>query len=80
MQNGFFAVGIGPSADPELLALAARATGQCEFHSLWTDEHVVLVSQHASKYPYTQDGRMPLPTTCWLASASWSQEFLAQRC
>ena len=63
MQIGFFAVGIGPSAHPELLALSARAVEQCEFHSLWTGEHVVLVSQYASKYPYTQDGRMPLPTT-----------------
>ena len=63
MQIGFFAVGIGPSADPELLALAARAIEQCGFHSLWTGEHVVLVSQYASKYPYTQDGRMPLPNT-----------------
>jgi probable F420-dependent oxidoreductase len=63
MQIGFFAIGIGPSADPELLALAARAVEQCAFHSLWTGEHVVLVSQYASKYPYAQDGRMPLPTT-----------------
>ena len=63
MQIGFFAVGIGPSANPELLALTARAVEQCGFHSLWTGEHVVLVSQYASKYPYTQDGRMPLPTT-----------------
>ena len=31
MQIGFFAVGIGPSADPELLALAARAIEQCGF-------------------------------------------------
>jgi probable F420-dependent oxidoreductase len=63
MEIGFFAVGIGPSADPNLLALTARAIEQCGFHSLWTGEHVVLVSQYASKYPYSQDGRMPLPTT-----------------
>ena len=63
MQIGFFAVGIGPSANPELLARTARAVEQCEFYSLWTGEHVVLVSQYASKYPYAQDGRMPLPTT-----------------
>ena len=63
MQIGFFAVGIGPSANPELLALAARAVEQCGFHSLWTGEHVVLVSQYSSKYPYTQDGKIPAPTT-----------------
>ena len=49
MQIGFFAVGAGPSADPELLALAARAVEQCGFHSLWTGEHVVLVSQYCIK-------------------------------
>src|SRR6266849_6764990 len=63
MQIGFFAVGIGPSANPELLARTARAVEQCGFYSLWTGEHVVLVGQYASKYPYAQDGRMPLPTT-----------------
>jgi len=51
MQIGFFAVGIGPSANPELLTLTARTVEQCGFHSLWTGEHVVLVSQYASKYP-----------------------------
>ena len=51
MQIGFFAVGIGPSANPELLALTARTVEQCGFHSLWTGKHVVLVSQYASKYP-----------------------------
>lgn len=63
LEIGFFAVGIGPSADPDCLALTARAVEQGGFHSLWTGEHVVLVSQYASKYPYSQDGRMPLPTT-----------------
>ena len=62
MQIGFFAIGIGPSADPELLARAARAVEQCGFYSLWTGEHVVLVSQYGSKYPYAQDGKMPLPS------------------
>jgi probable F420-dependent oxidoreductase len=62
MQIGFFAVGIGPSADPDLLARTARAVEDCGFHSLWTGEHVVLLGQYTSKYPYTLDGRMPLPT------------------
>jgi len=50
MQIGFFAIGIGPSADPELLALAALVVEQCAFHSLWTGEHVPSWScQYASK-------------------------------
>src|SRR5713101_891594 len=63
MQIGFFAVGIGPSADPEIIALTARTVEQAGFHSLWAPEHVVLLSQYTSKYPYAQDGKLPIPNT-----------------
>jgi len=63
MKIGFFAIGIGASADPELIALIAKTTEQCGFHSLWAPEHVVLLEQYSSKYPYSQDGRLPMPTT-----------------
>jgi probable F420-dependent oxidoreductase len=63
MQIGFFAVGIGPSADPEIIALTARTAEQGGFHSLWAPEHVVLLDQYASKYPYSKDGKLPMPNT-----------------
>lgn len=63
MKIGFFAVGIGSTADPEVITLTAQTTDQCGFHSLWAPEHVVLIDQYASKYPYSTDGRLPLPTT-----------------
>jgi len=63
MKIGLFAVGIGPSADPEMIALSARTAEQCEFHSLWAPEHVVLIEQYASQYPYSKDGKLPMPTT-----------------
>ncbi len=63
MQIGFFAIGIGPSADPEILTLTARTAEHCAFHSLWAPEHVVLIDQYASKYPYSKDGKLPLPNT-----------------
>ena len=62
MQIGFFAVGIGPSADPEIIALTARTAEQAGFHSLWAPEHVVLIDQYASRYPYSQDGKLPMAT------------------
>src|SRR5947209_3337330 len=62
MQIGFFAVGIGPSADPEIIALSARSAEQAGFHSLWAPEHVVLIDQYASRYPYSQDGKLPMST------------------
>ena len=63
MKIGFFAIGIGPSADPEMIRLIATTAEQCRFHSLWAPEHIVLLDQYSSRYPYAGDGRMPMPTT-----------------
>jgi len=63
MQIGYFAVGIGPSVDPEVIALTARTAEQAGFHSLWAPEHVVLLSQYTSKYPYSSDGKLQIPNT-----------------
>ncbi len=62
MKIGFFAVGIGPSADPEIIALTARTAEHCGFHSLWAPEHVVLIDQYSSQYPYSKDGKLPMTT------------------
>ena len=62
MKIGLIGAGVGPAAEPEVLALMAQTAEQCGFHSLWAPEHVVLVDQYASKYPYSTDGRFGLPT------------------
>lgn len=59
MKIGYFAIGIGPAADPELIALTAQTAEQCGFYSLWAPEHVVLLDHYESKYPYSKDGRLP---------------------
>ena len=61
MQIGFFAVGIGPGANPETIVQAATSAEQAGFFSLWAPEHVVLLDQYASRYPYSGDGRLPMP-------------------
>lgn len=61
MKIGYFAVGIGIGADPEVVSVTAQTADQAGFYSLWAPEHVVLISQYASKYPYSQDGRLPMP-------------------
>lgn len=63
MKIGFFAIGIGPAAEPELIAQTAQTAEKCGFHSLWAPEHVVLIDNYLSKYPYSKDGRLPMPTT-----------------
>ena len=62
MKIGYFAVGIGIGAEPEHITLTAQTADQAGFHSLWAPEHVVLINQYASKYPYSQDGRLPMST------------------
>ena len=62
MQTGFIAVGIGLMADPEVMSLAAETAEQAGFHSIWAPEHIVLLDQYASRYPYSPDGKFPSPT------------------
>jgi probable F420-dependent oxidoreductase len=62
MKIGYFAVGIGIGAEPENMTVTAQTADQAGFHSLWAPEHVVLINQYASRYPYSQDGRLPMST------------------
>ncbi|MEW6269466.1 MAG: LLM class F420-dependent oxidoreductase [Thermodesulfobacteriota bacterium] len=45
----------------EFLTAAARAADEAGFHSLWFPEHVVLFDEFESKYPYSADGKLPVP-------------------
>ena len=60
-----FAPGPGPAEEAEAYgARAAREARLVEAHgfdSVWLPEHVVVPVTHASRYPYAEDGRMPIP-------------------
>ena len=60
MKIGFFSVGIGPTTEPKLLRVVATTAERLGFATLWAPEHVVLVNQYASKYPYSS-GEFPAP-------------------
>src|ERR1041384_1829864 len=60
MKIGFFSVGIGPTTEPKLLRAVATTAERLGFATLWAPEHVVLVNQYASKYPYSS-GEFPAP-------------------
>ena len=60
MKIGFFAVGIGVSTEPQVLRAVAMAAERLGFATLWAPEHVVLVEQYASQYPYSS-GKFPGP-------------------
>ena len=60
MKLGFFAVGIDASTEPQVLRTVAMAAERLGFATLWAPEHVVLVEEYASQYPYSS-GKFPGP-------------------
>jgi probable F420-dependent oxidoreductase len=72
MRFGLHALGIGAGADPEVIRAVATAAEAAGFATLWAGEHVVLVDQPASRYPYSADGRIAVP-----ADADWLDPLLA---
>src|SRR6516164_4514864 len=60
MKVGYFAVGIGPTVNPELVRTVATTAERLGFATIWAPEHVVLLEEYASKYPYSS-GKFPAP-------------------
>jgi probable F420-dependent oxidoreductase len=58
-----------------LLRAVASNAERLGVATLWVPEHVVLLDQYASKYPYSQDGVLPAPT-----NAPILDPFLALTC
>jgi probable F420-dependent oxidoreductase len=71
MRIGLHALGIGAGARPEVIRAVATAAEAAGFATLWAGEHVVLVDQPASRYPYSADGRIAVP-----ADADWLDPLL----
>ena len=62
MKIGIFAMGTNRMAGGALLRSFAANAERLGVATLWVPEHVVLIDQYASKYPYSQDGQLPAPT------------------
>jgi probable F420-dependent oxidoreductase len=60
MRIGLFTALAGPFATPECVSRIGAAAEQRGFYELWVGEHVVLFDEYASKYPYSDDGRIPV--------------------
>jgi len=64
MKIGFYAIGFGNLARPEFLAAAATTAEEVGISTLWTAEHIALVEEFDSHYPYVRStANPPLPTT-----------------
>lgn len=67
MRYGLQALGIGPGADAGVIAAVAAAADRQGFSTLWCGEHVVLVDEGDRPYPYSPEGRIPVPSDAdWL--------------
>jgi probable F420-dependent oxidoreductase len=71
MRVGLHALGIGTGARPEVIRAVAIAAETAGFATLWSGEHIVLVDQPGSRYPYSADGRIAVP-----AAADWLDPLL----
>jgi probable F420-dependent oxidoreductase len=66
MRIGLHALGIGSGSERAVIEAVARAAEQHAFATLWSGEHVVMVDESASRYPYADDGKIAVP-----AVADW---------
>jgi len=62
MKIGFFAIGIGNLARPELITAVATNAERLNFATVWAPEHVVLLERFSSRYPYSRGQNLPIPT------------------
>src|SRR5215813_15613035 len=69
---GLHALGIANSSKPEVLATVARRADEAGFGTLWCGEHVVMVDEPGSRYPYSHDGKIAVPP-----DADWLDPLLA---
>lgn len=60
-------MGIAAGAQRAVIDAIAVAAEQHGFATLWCGEHVVMVDQSVSRYPYSADGRIAVPATAdWI--------------
>ncbi len=62
MKIGILATASGKMAGGQLLKAVAINAERLGIATLWAPEHVVLLDQYESKYPYAADGRFAAPT------------------
>ena len=72
VRLGLHALGIGTGARREVIDAVAAGAEAAGFATLWAGEHVVMVDDGASRYPYAPDGRIAVP-----APADWLDPLIA---
>jgi len=60
MKIGFFAIGIGNLARPELITATAVHAERLGFSTVWAPEHIVFLDRFSSRYPYSRGQDLPI--------------------
>jgi probable F420-dependent oxidoreductase len=66
-----------PFSTPELLAEVAVQAEARGVNAIWVGEHVVMFTDYASRYPYADEGRIPIPSGTGLLEPLTTLSFLA---
>src|SRR5689334_11172841 len=67
MKIGLMAVVFGRVKGMAVMKAFAENAERLGFSTLWVPEHVVLVDQYSSRYPYRDEGKFPAPTEAPIA-------------
>jgi len=62
MKIGFFAIGIGNLARPDMISAVATHAERLNFATVWAPEHVVFLERFSSRYPYARGQNLPITT------------------
>jgi probable F420-dependent oxidoreductase len=79
MKIGFFAIGIGNLARPELITAVATNAERLNFATVWAPEHVVFLERFSSRYPYSRGQNLPVTTEIPLLNPFMALTYAAAR-
>ncbi len=77
MKFGIFAPLISPFASADYLQALGSAAEERGFDSIWVAEHVLLFDEYKSRYPYANDGRIPVPAESGILDPFVALSYLA---
>ena len=77
MKLGVFCPLLSPVADAAYVRSFGETAEQLGFDSLWAAEHVVLFDEYGSRYPYSEDGRIPAPPSSGMLEPFTTLAYLA---
>ncbi|MEM7137413.1 MAG: LLM class F420-dependent oxidoreductase [Myxococcota bacterium] len=65
MKIGIVPINVGGPETAERMVETAQYAESAGIDSVWTFEHVVVPTEYESVYPYSRDGKMPIPPEAW---------------